>query len=101
MDEISVSEIKLRDEESDSAVRVLPSGDLRQGKECKAFEEEFAVKVGAKHTVTSANGTAALHLSFMVFLQPEEEVLVPSFTFIATMQLRRMEPDAKAGISGP
>jgi perosamine synthetase len=79
-----MAEIKLTEEEIAAAVKVLRSGLLRQGQECDAFEQEFAQKVGAKYAVTSANGTAALHLAYMAFLQPEDEVLVPSFTFIAT-----------------
>jgi perosamine synthetase len=74
----------LTEEEIAAAVKVLRSGLLRQGQECDAFEQEFAQKVGAKYAVASANGTAALHLAYMTFLQPGGEVLVPSFTFIAT-----------------
>jgi perosamine synthetase len=81
---IAMAEIKLTEEEIAAAVKVLRSGLLRQGKECHAFEQEFAQKVGAKYAVASANGTAALHLAYMTFLQPGEEVLVPSFTFVAT-----------------
>jgi perosamine synthetase len=81
---IAMAEIKLTEEEIAAAVKVLRSGLLRQGQECDAFEQEFAQKVGAKYAVTSANGTAALHLAYMTFLQPGEEVLVPSFTFVAT-----------------
>ena len=81
---IQMAEITLTEGEIASAVRVLRSGSLRQGKECDGFEQEFSQKVGAKYAVASANGTAALHLAYMTFLQPEEEVLVPSFTFIAT-----------------
>ena len=79
-----MAEIKLTEEEIAAAVKVLRSGFLRQGQECDSFEQEFAQKVGAKYAVTSASGTAALHLAYMTFLQPGEEVLVPSFTFIAT-----------------
>ena len=81
---IQMAEITLTEEEIASAVRVLRSGSLRQGKECDGFEQEFAQKVGAKYAVASANGTAALHLAYMTFLQSGDEVLVPSFTFIAT-----------------
>ena len=84
MKKIDIAAIRLTESEIAAAVRVLRSGALRQGKECNAFEEEFAAKVGAKYAVTSANGTAALHLAFLTFLQPGDEVLVPSFTFIAT-----------------
>jgi len=81
---IPIAEIKLTEAEIDAALNVLRSGALRQGKESDAFEHEFAACVGARHAVTNANGSAALHLAFMAFLEPDDEVLVPSFTFIAT-----------------
>jgi perosamine synthetase len=84
MKKIGIAEIKLTEGEIDAAVRVLRSGALRQGKECDAFEKEFAEKVGAKFAITCANGTAALHLPYLAVLQEGDEVLVPSFTFIAT-----------------
>lgn len=84
MTQINMAEIKLTENEIEVAVKVLRSGALRQGKESDAFEQEFAEKVGAKYAVTSANGSAALHLAYMAFLAPGDEVLVPSFTFIAT-----------------
>jgi perosamine synthetase len=79
-----MAEIKLAENEIEAAVCVLRSGALRQGKECDGFETEFAEKVGARYAVTCANGSAALHLAYMAFLEPGDEVLVPSFTFIAT-----------------
>ncbi|MBU4184776.1 MAG: DegT/DnrJ/EryC1/StrS family aminotransferase [Proteobacteria bacterium] len=81
---IGMAEIKLTDTEINAAVRVLQSGALRQGKECEGFEEEFAEKVGAKYAVTCSNGSAALHLAYMAVVKPGDEILVPSFTFIAT-----------------
>ena len=84
MNEIGMAEIKLNESEIDAAVRVLRSGALRQGNECEQFEQEFANKVGAKHAVTCANGSAALHLAYMAAIGIGDEVLVPSFTFIAT-----------------
>ncbi|MHB8425169.1 MAG: DegT/DnrJ/EryC1/StrS family aminotransferase [Gammaproteobacteria bacterium] len=87
MKHLAMSEIRLTEEEIEAAVAVLRSGNLRQGAESDAFEQEFAGKVGAKHAVTSANGSSALHLAYMVFLKPNDEVLVPSFTFIATASM--------------
>ena len=84
---IKMAEIKLTEAEIEAAVRVLRSGALRQGKECEAFEKEFAEKVGAKYAITCSSGSAALHLAFMAFLEPGDEVLVPSFTFIATASM--------------
>ncbi|MGD0479739.1 MAG: DegT/DnrJ/EryC1/StrS family aminotransferase [Terracidiphilus sp.] len=81
---IQAAEISLTEGEIKAAVDVLRSGALRQGAQCDAFEAEFAAYVGAHHAVTSANGSAALHLAYMAFLSPGDEVLVPAFTFIAT-----------------
>lgn len=90
MKKIEMAKIKLTEREIDAAIRVLRSGALRQGKECDAFEKEFANRTGAKFAVTSASGSAAIHLAFLAFLQPGDEVLVPSFTFIATASMVSM-----------
>lgn len=82
--------ISLTDAEIDAVVKVLRSGALRMGKECESFENEFAAKVGAKYALTCANGTAALHLIYMTFLERGDEVLVPSFTFFATASMVSM-----------
>lgn len=87
---IQMGEIKLSDSEISAAVNVLKSGALRQGKECEAFESEFAAKVGAEYAITSSSGSAALHLAYMCILNPGDEVLVPSFTFIATASMAAM-----------
>lgn len=84
MDSINIADTHLTENEVQAAVQVLRSGALRQGAQCDAFETEFAAWVNARHAVTCANGTAALHLAYLAFLEPDSEVLVPSFTFIAT-----------------
>ena len=81
---LAIADTSLTEAEIQAAVKVLRSGALRQGGECDAFEAEFAARVGAPYAVSSSSGTAALHLAYMTFLEPGDEVLVPSFTFIAT-----------------
>src|SRR5688500_11481632 len=50
------------------------------------FEREFAAYVGANYAVACASGTAALHVAFrLIGLQPGEHVLVPSLTFVASV----------------
>lgn len=87
---IGMAEIKLTDNEIEAAVAVLKSGGLRQGPQCTAFEEEFAAHVDAKHGMTSSSGSSALHLPYMAMLKPGDEVLCPSFTFIATASMVSM-----------
>ncbi|MEP4378241.1 MAG: LegC family aminotransferase [Alphaproteobacteria bacterium] len=49
------------------------------------FEGELADITGARHAVATVNGTAALHAGLLtVGVKPGDEVLVPSFTFVAT-----------------
>lgn len=49
------------------------------------FEEELAKFTGVKKAVAVVNGTAALHICLkLVGVQPDDEVLVPALTFVAT-----------------
>lgn len=48
------------------------------------FESELAAYVGTKHAVATVNGTAALHVALLAAgIKPDDEVLVPTLTFIA------------------
>lgn len=50
------------------------------------FEEEFARILGVKHGIAVMNGTAALHLALVSLgIDPGDEVIVPDFTMIATV----------------
>jgi dTDP-4-amino-4,6-dideoxygalactose transaminase len=55
------------------------------GPDVDAFEQEFAERIGIGHAVALSSGTAALHLALLLIgVQADDEVLVPSFTFVAT-----------------
>ena len=48
------------------------------------FERKLADVVGVKHTVATNSGTAALHVALLVAgIEPDDEVLIPTLTFIA------------------
>jgi dTDP-4-amino-4,6-dideoxygalactose transaminase len=65
---------------------VYRSGWLSMGPETEALEAEFAAYTGAGHAVAVTNGTAALHLICLAAgLGPGDEVVVPSLTFVATV----------------
>ncbi len=50
------------------------------------FERAFAERVGARHAVACASGTAALHLAFLVLdVGPGDDVLVADLTFVASV----------------
>ncbi len=55
------------------------------GPDLDAFESELAARVGMDHAVALSSGSAALHLALLLAgVGPGDEVLVPSFTFVAT-----------------
>ena len=66
------------------------SGWLSMGPRTARLEDEFARYTGAEHALAVANGTAALHLICLAAgLGPGDEVIVPSLTFVATVNAVR------------
>lgn len=54
------------------------------------FEQEFAAYFGVPRTVATVNGTAALHIALLLAgVKPGDEVIVPSLTFIASINVIR------------
>ncbi len=85
MQQIPVARPTLGEEEAAAARRAILSGWVVQGPEVAAFEEEFAVLVGAPRAVACSSGTAALHLALLgLNLKPGDEVITVSHSFIAT-----------------
>ena len=74
--------------EIDAAVkRVLASGRYILGPEGAALEAELAAYVGVPHAVGVNSGTDALHLALRAAgVGPGDEVVMPSFTFVATAE---------------
>ena len=65
--------------------RVMDNSYFIQGKECEAFDKEFAAYCGAEHCIGVANGLDALLLVLKALeIGAGDEVIVPSNTFIAT-----------------
>ena len=67
---------------------VVIKGDFTLGKAVDDFEERFAKRAGTKYAVGVGSGTDAIFLSLKamgVGDHPEDEVIVPSFTFYATI----------------
>ncbi|SFN88418.1 dTDP-4-amino-4,6-dideoxygalactose transaminase [Mesorhizobium sp. NFR06] len=66
--------------------KVIDSGWLTMGERVRAFEEAFAAMHGADDCVAVNSCTAALHLIlYGLGIGPGDEVLVPSLTFVATV----------------
>lgn len=64
---------------------VLESGYLVQGEYVEAFEKKVSQFLNVKHAIAVSSGTAALHLALLAMgVGPNDEVIVPDFTFPAT-----------------
>jgi len=84
MPQIGIEEINMVSKVLKS--RVL-TGRLGSGPMAKKFEENFARFMKARHAVAVNSGTAALHLALWVAgIKTNDEVIVPSFTFIANAE---------------
>lgn len=83
---ISMSSADLDESDIQSVLGVLRSGRLALGPKLGEFERLMAEYVGVRHAVAVNSGTAALHLIVRALgLGRGDEVLVPSFTFAASV----------------
>jgi perosamine synthetase len=81
---IPLSAPDIGEDEIAAVTAVLRTPRLSLGEKLVEFESKFASYVDCAHAVAVSSGTAALHLAGLVAgLQPGDEVIVPSFTFIA------------------
>lgn len=73
------------EEEVEAVSAVIRSGMIASGEVVTRFEDEYAAYAGVKHAIATSNGTTALHAGLLGSgIVPGDEVIVPSFTFIAT-----------------
>lgn len=80
-----ITRVAIDEREETAVLEVLRSGWLAQGKQVAAFEQSFAVWLGMRHAIAVSSGTTALHLALLASnVQPGDEVILPSFTFVAT-----------------
>ncbi|MBN1477228.1 DegT/DnrJ/EryC1/StrS family aminotransferase [Candidatus Sumerlaeota bacterium] len=82
---IHLSELCYGPEESEAVQKVLASRWLTMGAQTEKFEATIAKHLGVKHAILVSSGTAALHMALTSLgLGPEDEVIVPSITFVAS-----------------
>jgi len=82
---IPITRLALGEEEASAAADVVRSGWLMNGPRVEAFERAVAGYVGAGHAVAVSSATTALHLGLVAAgVRPGDEVVCPSYSFIAT-----------------
>ncbi len=83
--QIPVFDVRVGQEEMDAVAATLRAGQLGAGPETEAFEREFAEHLGVEHVLALSSCTAALHVACIAAgVEPGDEVIVPSLTFVAT-----------------
>jgi len=87
MDSLPVSRPSIGEEELAAVKKVFDSGWLGLGAQVFEFEQALQKFLSAKHVVCTNTGTTALHLALdSLGIGTGDEVLVPSFTYVATIQ---------------
>ncbi len=87
---------KIKPEIDEAVLEVLNTTSYINGFAVKNFQANLEKYLGVKHVIPCANGTDALQISLMALgLAPGDEVIVPSFTYVATAEvigLLRLKP---------
>jgi UDP-2-acetamido-2-deoxy-ribo-hexuluronate aminotransferase len=88
--------LKIKPEVDAAVLSVLDSSMFIGGKQVADFTTSLSKYLGIKHVIPCANGTDALQIAMMALgLQPGDEVITPSFTYVATTEviaLLRLQP---------
>jgi len=79
---------KIKTEVDQAVIGVLESSAFINGKPVQSFAANLSAYLGVKHTIPCANGTDALQIAMMALgFQPGDEIITPSFTYIATTEV--------------
>ncbi len=88
--------LKIKPEIDNAVIEVLNSSMFIGGPAVSEFADNLAAYHQVNHVITCANGTDALQIAMMALgLQPGDEIITPSFTYIATVEtaaLLRLQP---------
>lgn len=80
--------LRLKSEIDEAVLNVMHSVRFIGGHVIEAFKSELEAYLGVKHVIPCANGTDALQISMMALgLKPGDEVIVPTFTYVATAEV--------------
>lgn len=80
--------LKIKQEVDSAVLEVMESSAFINGKAVHNFAANLSAYLGSKFTIPCANGTDALQIAMMALdLQPGDEVITPSFTYIATTEV--------------
>ena len=79
---------RIKPEIDQAVLNCIASTAYINGPEVNSFQTALETYLGVKHVIPCANGTDALQIAMMALgLKPGDEVIVPSFTFVATAEV--------------
>ncbi len=79
---------KIQAEVDQAVLNTMRTAAFINGPEVKSFQAELEKYLGAAHVIPCANGTDALQIAMMALdLQPGDEVITASFTYVATAEV--------------
>ncbi len=79
---------KIKAEVDHAILEVIEQTAFINGPQVKKFATQLAQHLGVKHVIPCANGTDALQIAMMALdLQPGDEVITTSYTYIATCEV--------------
>lgn len=78
----------IKPEVDEAITNILETAQFINGPVVAEFQSDLESYLGVKHVIPCANGTDALQIALMALgLKPGDEVITPSFTFIATTEV--------------
>jgi len=88
MVDLKTQYLHIKDEVDAAVADVISSTRYIKGPNVEKFEDELSQYLDVQHVIGCANGTDALQIALMALdLQPGDEVIVPSFTYVATAEV--------------
>jgi len=79
---------EIRSDVNNAILNVIENAQFINGPEVQSFQSEFEKYLDVKHVIPVANGTDALQIALMALgLKPGDEVITPSYTYIATTEV--------------
>ena len=80
--------LKIKNEVDAAVINVMTNANFINGAEVKSFQQNLEEYLNVKHVIPCANGTDALQIAMMgLGLQPGDEVITASFTYVATAEV--------------
>jgi dTDP-4-amino-4,6-dideoxygalactose transaminase len=88
MVDLSTQYHKIKPAIDEALENVMQSAQYINGPDVTLFAQELQEYLGVKHVIPCANGTDALQIALMALgLEPGDEIILPSFTYIATAEV--------------